>query len=238
MAVSPESSDVFMREVDEALRQDELRTLWQRYGRAAIVGLVVLLLGIAGFLYWQHRQQVTAEATGEQLDAALDALSQSRPAEAEAPLAEIAKSSSDGYRAMGKFTQADVLLQKNDLPGAAALFKSIADDGSLPQPFRDLALIRQTSAEYDTLTPQQVIDRLGGFANPGNAFLGSAGEMVAVAHLRLKQNDQAGRLFAALAKEPTVPASIRERAVQMAGALGIDAVQIKQNDNSSESGAQ
>ena len=231
MAVSPESSDVFMREVDEALRQDELRTLWQRYGRAAIVGLIVVLLGIAGFLYWQHHQQATAEATGEQLDAALDALSQSRPAEAEASLAEIAKSNSDGYRAMAKFTQGDVLLQKNDLAGAAGIFKGIAEDSSLPQPFRDLALVRQTSAEYDTLTPQQVIDRLGGLANEGSPYLGSAGEMVAVAHLRLKQNDQAGRLFAALAKDPGVPASLRERAVQMAGALGVDAVQIKGNDN-------
>ena len=227
MAVPPESSDVFMREVDDALRQDELRTLWQRYGRAAIIGLVVLLIALAGVLFWQHRQTTTAEATGEQFDAALDALAASQPDKANSQLADVAKSSSEGYRAMARFTQADLLLQKNDLPGAAAAFKAIAEDASLEQPFRDLALIRQTSAEYDTLQPQAVVTRLNGLANENSAFFGSAGEMVAVAYLKMNRRDEAGRLFAALARGASVPQSIRQRAIQMAGVLGVDAVEVE-----------
>jgi hypothetical protein len=211
-----------MREVDEALRQDELRTLWQRYGRAAIVGLVVLLVAIAGLLYWQHRQASAAEATGERFDAALDALAASQPEKADAELKAIAESGPEGYRAMARFTQADILLQKNDLPGAAALFKQIAEDTSLEQPFRDLAVVRQTSAEYDTLQPQMVVSRLSGLANEGSAFFGSAGEMVAVAYLRMNRRDQAGKMFAAIARSETVPQSIRQRAIQMAGVLGVD----------------
>lgn len=229
MALTPESTDVFMREVDEALRQDEMRSLWSRYGRAAIIGLVAVLIAVGGFLFWQHRQATAAEATGEQLDAALDMLAAGQSAQAAAPLAEIAKSDADGYRAMAKFTQADVLLQQNNLAGAAAIFAEVVKDESLPQPFRDLALVRQTSAEYDTLQPQAVIQRLGGLAREGSAFLGSAGEMVAVAHLRLNQKDQAGRMFAAIAKDVTVPQSIRQRAVQMAGVLGVDAVEAEGN---------
>lgn len=225
MALTPESSDVFMREVDEALRQDEMRSLWSRYGRAAIVGLVVVLLAVAGFLYWQHRQASAAEATGEKLDTALDALASGQAAQAAAPLDEVAKTDADGYRAMAKFTQADVLLQQDNLPGAAAIFAEVAKDEGLPQPFRDLALVRQTSAEYDTLKPQEVIQRLGGLAREGSAFLGSAGEMVAVAHLRMNQKDRAGQLFAAIARDVSVPQSIRQRAVQMAGVLGVDAVE-------------
>ena len=229
MALTPESSDVFMREVDEALREDELRTLWQRYGRAAIVGLVVLLIAVAGFLYWQHHRTSVAERQGEQLDTVLDALAAGQTAKAEAPLAELAQSDAEGYRAMAKFTQADLLLQKNDLAGAAAIFGQVAKDESLPQPFRDLALVRQTSAEYDTLQPQQVVDRLRGLATEGNAFLGSAGEMVAVAYLRMNQREQAGRLFATMARDVTVPQSIRQRAIQMAGVLGVDAVEAEGN---------
>ena len=211
-----------MREVDEALRQDELRTLWQRYGRAAIVGVVVLLIAVAGLLYWQHRQTSAAEATGEQFDAALDSLAASQTDKANGQLAAIADSSAEGYRAMARFTQGDVLLQKNDLPGAAAAFKRIADDTTLEQPFRDLALVRQTSAEYDTLDPQVVVSRLSGMANEGSAFFGSAGEMVAVAYLKMNRRDQAGKMFAAIARSETVPQSIRQRAIQMAGVLGVD----------------
>ena len=214
-----------MREVDEALRQDELRTLWQRYGRVAIVALVVVLIALAGLLFWQHRQTTTAEATGEQFDAALDALAASQPDKANAQLTQVVESSSTGYRAMARFTQADLLLQKNDLAGAAGVFKAIAEDTSLEQPFRDLALIRQTSAEYDTLQPQAVVGRLSGLANENSAYFGSAGEMVAVAYLKMNRRDEAGRLFAALARSATVPQSIRQRAIQMAGVLGVDAVE-------------
>jgi len=40
----------------------------------------------------------------------------------------------------------------------------------------------------------------------------------------IKQGDrkQAGQLFAAIAKDKTVPDSIRDRAVQLAGSLGVD----------------
>jgi hypothetical protein len=37
------------------------------------------------------------------------------------------------------------------------------------------------------------------------------------------KKDEAGRLFAAIAKDKTVPDPIRERAVQVAGSLGVDA---------------
>ena len=143
---------------------------------------------------------------------------------AQAKLAPLAQSNVDAYRALASFTQADILLQRNDLKGAAARFAAIANDASLAQPFRDLALVRQTMAEYDTLKPEAVISRLGSMAVPGNAWFGSAGEMVAVAYLRQNKRAQAGRLFGQIASDKDVPDTLRQRAVQMAGVLGVDAV--------------
>lgn len=79
-------------------------------------------------------------------------------------------------------------------------------------------------AEYDTMKPEAVVARLGGMAVPGNAYFGSAGEMVAVAYLRMNKRDQAGRLFGQIASDKDVPDTLRQRAVQMAGVLGVDAV--------------
>src|SRR3546814_4525580 len=75
---------------------------------------------------------------------------------------------------MARYTEADILLQKNDLNGAAAKFGSIAQDQSLAESFRDLALIRQTAAEYDSLKPDVVISRLRGLAVKGGPWFGSA----------------------------------------------------------------
>ena len=222
MALTPQDSQVFAREVDEELRREQLSTFWQRYGRLLLIGIVVALLALAGLLYWQHHQRTVRERTGEKFDQALEALAQNDAGKAAAPLAEVVSSSSDGYRAMGKITQADLLLQKNDLKSAAAKFAEVANDTSLDEPFRQLALIRQTSAEFDTLPPQQVIDRLKPLTVADSPWLGSAGELVAAAYLKLKRKKDAGQLFGTIAQGKDVPPSIRQRAVQMASAMGVE----------------
>lgn len=222
MALTPQNNEAFLREVDDELRREQLATVWQRYGRWIVAAVVAALVVFAAVLYWQHRQTVAAGKEGETLQQAYDALGSGQEAKAAAPLSQLATSKSDGYRAAAIFTQADILLQKNDLKGAAAKFATVAQDGSMAEPFRDLALIRQTSAEYDTLAPAVVVQRLSSLAVPGNPWHGSAGELVAVAYLRQNKRDAAARVFAAMARDRQVPRSLRQRAVQMASVLGTD----------------
>ncbi|MDQ1230625.1 hypothetical protein QE379_002051 [Sphingomonas sp. SORGH_AS 879] len=224
MALTPQSSQAFMSEVDDELRRDRLTRFWTRWGLIVGALVVIVLAAFGGYLYWQHHRTQAAAADGEQLQSAYDALAENDTKTADAKLKTLAASNVDAYRALAQFTQADILLQKDDLKGAAARFATIANDASLAKPFRDLALVRQTMAEYDTLKPESVIARLGGMAVPGNAWFGSAGEMVAIAYLRQNKRAQAGRLFGQIASEKDVPDTLRQRAVQMAGVLGVDAV--------------
>jgi hypothetical protein len=84
-------------------------------------------------------------------------------------------------------------------------------------------LIRQTALEFDQIKPDEVISRMSPFAKPGNAWFGTAGEMTALAMIKQGKKDEAGRLFAAIAKDKSVPDAIRARSVQIAGSLGVDA---------------
>lgn len=224
MAVPPVSNEAFLREVDEELRRDQLLTFWQRYGRLAIAAVVGALLLFAGYLFWRNHRHEVAGEEGEQLQTAYDALAAGNAAAAAQPLDTLAKSSNDGHRALALFFQGDLALQRNDLKDAAAKFAAIARDDELSPAFRDLALVRQTSAEYDTLKPQVVIDRLRPIAVPANAYFGSAGELLAAAYLRTGNRAEAGRLFGEIARTESVPATLRQRAVQMAGVLGVDAI--------------
>jgi len=89
--------------------------------------------------------------------------------------------------------------------------------------YRQAALIRQTQLEFDSLPPQQVVQRLGPLAQPGSPWLGTAGEMVGIAYLKMHRPDLAGPIFGRIGRDRNVPDSLRTRAVQMAGSLGIDA---------------
>jgi len=224
LALTPQSSQAFLSEVDDELRRERLTSFWTRWGLIVGAAIIVALAAFGGYLYWQHRQHQAAGVDGEQLQAAYDALGQNDTKTAGEKLKALSNTNVDAYRALAEFTQADILLQKDDMKGAAARFAAIANDTSLAQPFRDLALVRQTMAEYDTMKPEAVVARLGSMAVPGNAYFGSAGEMVAIAYLRMNKRDQAGRLFGQIASDKDVPDTLRQRAVQMAGVLGVDAV--------------
>jgi hypothetical protein len=223
LALRPVDNETFYREVDEELRRDQMLGMWRRYGKLAIAGVVLLLAALAAGIWWQgHRQQVASER-GEQLLSAFDDIGVGKKAAAKGKLDAIANAGSPGYRAAALFTKADLAIEANDTRGAAAIFHQVAGDGDLPQPYRDLATIRMTALEIDSLQPQAAIDRLKPLAVAGGPFFGSAGEMVAISYLKLNKPQEAGRLFAAIAKDRKVPESIRSRAMQMAGSLGVDA---------------
>jgi hypothetical protein len=223
LALTPQNNEAFIREVDDELRREQMSNIGKRYG-LLIIGVVVLaLVAFGGWTWWQHRQNSIAGEQGQQLATALDDIQQGRSAQGGAIVAKLTTSDKDAVRATALLTQADLLLSKNDVKGAAAAFGKVAADETLAQPFRDLALVRQTSVEYDTLQPQQVIDRLRGLADKGSPWLGSAGEMVAIAYLRQNKLQQAGQTFALIAQTDGVPESVRARAVQMAGSFGVDA---------------
>lgn len=224
LALSPQSNEAFLREVDEELRKDQALHIWQNYGRWIIAAVIAALVAFGGWLYWQSHSEGRRGEEGEKFKAAITALSQNKAQEAEGPLRELAASSSEGFSAAARFAQADVLLTKNDLKGGAAILGAIAGDAKTPQEFRDLALIRQTAVEYDSLKPEQVVSRLGKLATKDSPWFGSAGEMVAIAYLRQGKRAEAGKLYGEIAKAEGVPRAIRQRAVQMAGVLGVDAI--------------
>ena len=227
MALTPRhdarSNEVFLREVDDELRRDQALDLWRRWGRWLIVAVVAGLALFAGWLGWRSHRETVAGREGEQLTAAYDALGGGRTAEAGTSLAALAGSSSEGYRVMARFSQADLQLQAHQDVQAAATFAAIAADGSIDKPFRDLALVRQTAAEYDRLKPQVIVERLRPLAVAGSPWLGSAGELLAGAYLKEGRRDLASTLFGQIAQGDDVPQTLRQRAVQMASAMNAGA---------------
>lgn len=224
MALTPQNSEAFMREVDEAVRQDQLLTFWQRFGRW-IVALVILALAVfGGWLYWQHHSRTQSQAVSEEMDKLIvTALGGGTPDAKQ--IDALTDASQPGFRASALLVKAGAAARKGDNKAAIAAYQAMANDSALDQPYRDLALIRQTTLEFESLKPQQVVDRLKPLAVEGAPWFGSAGELVAIAYMKMRKPDLAGPLFAAMAKDQNVPQSIRSRARQMAGLLGVDAVE-------------
>ncbi|WP_067790500.1 tetratricopeptide repeat protein [Paraurantiacibacter namhicola] len=216
--------DMLLREVDDAVRQDDAAQFAQKYGKIVIGVLVAGLLAFAGFLYWQGQNEGAMEGNSEALIGALDELEAGNLATAKSELAALADGA-PGPAAAAAMLQAGIAAQDGQPAQAAEMFAAVAADPETPKPLADLALIRSVAANYDAMDKAEVVTKLKPLAVPGNAYFGSAGELVAMAYLEQGKEDLAGPLFAQIAQDETVPASLRARARQMAGVLGYDAVE-------------
>jgi hypothetical protein len=165
------------------------------------------------------------EEESETLISAIDNLEAGNVDSANTTLSTLSSDAGPGAKAASALLQGGIALEKGQPEEAAKIFAAVAADGDAPQNFRDLATIREIAATFDTRKPEDVIARLKPLAVPGNAYFGSAGEMVAIAYLEQGKNAEAGTLLAEIAKSEDAPESLRSRARQMAGILGVDAIE-------------
>lgn len=223
MAQPPDISETFAREVDENLRRDRIRDFFRDNGTALVAAVILFLAVSGGFIWYQQHKLARAEAHVEQLAGVYKDISLGNTTKAPMQLDDLSQVSSKGVRATAMFTRAALAVQQNDRKLAIATYRKIAEDGSLPDLYRNAAVIRQTALEFDQLQPQQVIARLEPLTRPGEPWFGSAGEMTALALIKAGKKQQAGQLFVAIAKDKGAPATVRNRAIQIAGSLGADA---------------
>ena len=196
--------DVLLREVDDAVRQDQYSDFARKYGKAVIGGLVLALVAFGGWLFWENRQESALEAQSETLD-------------------DLA-AGEGGAAAQAALLKAGIEMEQGRIDEAAELYAALAGNGDAPQLLRDLATVREVAAKFDTMPPADVVSRLQPLAVPGKPYFGSAGELLAMAYLEQGKNREAGALFASIAKDETQPEGLRSRTRQMAGVLGVDAI--------------
>ena len=204
MAQPPDISDTFVREVDENLRRDRIRDFFRENGAWLVFALILFLAACGGIIwYQQHREDRAAEHV-EQLAQIYKDIGTGNTAKVPQQLDDLSNSSSKAVRASAMFTRAALALQQNDQKLAISTYKTIADDSSFPDAYRNAALIRQTALEFDQLQPQDVISRLQPLTKAGDPWFGSAGEMTALALIKQGKNKEAGQLFAAIANQDVI----------------------------------
>lgn len=223
MALPPDTADAFVREVDENLRRDQTEEFLKRNLRWIVGGALLFLAIVGGYFWWENHQKELARDQSEQLSAASQRVADGNVDGAVKAYIPLSDSSVDTTRASAMFSRAALAIRKNDAKGAIALYQQIEDDRGLAKPYHDMALIRRTMLEYDSIKPDEVISRLSPLAKPGDPYFGTAGELTGMAMLAKGDKAGAGQLFARLAADKTVPESIRSRAAQLAGSLGVDA---------------
>jgi len=215
-----DASDVF-REVDEEVRREQLKKLWERYGHYAVVLAVLVVACVGawrGYSWWEAKK---AAESGAAFETAMSLSEAGKHAEAEAAFAKIALDGYSGYAPLARVRAASELAQ-TDPKAAVAAYEKISNDQSANPTLRDLAAMRAGGLLIDAANYSEAQRVLEPLTASDRTFRHTARELLAVAAWRQGDGPGTKRWVDMLATDPLTPTATRTRAEMLLALVAAD----------------
>jgi hypothetical protein len=203
-------NDEFIREVDEEYRRDRIAQIWKRYNGVIVALAILVVAGVGGWRYWQHRELTLSQEAASRYEEALQLARQDKTDEAEKALTGIAADAHGGYALLSRFRLAAAAGQQNAEEGAKA-FDALAADANVPSVWQDLARLRAAMLRMDTAEAAATRQALEPLAAAGNAWRNTARELLGLSGLKAGDMDYAGKWFDEIAADREAPPALRQR---------------------------
>ena len=209
------SDESLFREVDEEVRREQAKKLWDRYGTYLVAVSLAVIVGVAGWKGWQYWQLSRSQAAAKvYFNQGADAAG---PRDSD--LQELARSGPAGYALLARFSLAGELAKTGKRDEAVKAYEAIAADRSVPQAFREAATIRAAYLLADTASSADLSARLADLDKPESVWRLPIKEIYALAAWREGRYQDAYRLVGEIAADPAAPQGMRQRAQIMAAVL-------------------
>jgi hypothetical protein len=208
-------SDQFLREVDEAVRQDRYKQLWDRYGVYALGAAALLVLGVAGYKGWNFWQDKQAQDAGVKFTQALSMEGGADAAKSREMLSALAEKGPEGYRVLARFQLAAAEAKAGEIDKAVADYDALAKDPSVDPILQGRATLEAAALRLDKADYAEMEGRLKGLIDANSPWKFSARELLGLSAYRLKDMREAERQFSALVGDQGTPPNLRERADMM-----------------------
>jgi hypothetical protein len=203
-------TDIF-QEVDEEVRREQLKKLWERYGTYFIAACIVIVIGVGawrGYEWWQAKQAAQSGAAFEQ---AVKLAESGKHQEAAAAFTKLSADATPGYRVLARLREA-AEFATTDRKTAVAAYDAIAADNRAGQVVRDLAAVRAGYLLVDTAPYSEILQRLEPATAADRAFRHSAREILALSAWKTGDMSAARRWTEMIMGDPQTPPGPRSRA--------------------------
>lgn len=198
-------------EVDEEVRREQLKKLWDNYSLYFIALMVLVVAAVGGWRGYQYLEAKKAAEAGAVFEKAVELSEQGKHAEAETAFADLAAKAPSGYRTLARL-RAAAETSARDPKTAAKMYDDIAADSSLGSEWRDLARIRAAGLLVDSASYADIQQRLESSAEPKSTFRHSARELLALSAWRNNDMTAARKWVDAIAEDGETPPGLRSRA--------------------------
>ncbi len=202
-------SDIF-HEVDEEVRREQLKKLWDRYSIYIVALAVLIVAAVGGWRAYEWYETKKAAENGAAFEAAITLAEQGKHAEAEAAFGKIAADGTSGYRTLARLRAAAELAQ-TDTKAAIKAYDALTVDPALDPALQDLAAVRAGLLLVDTAALDEMRRRLEPASGPGRAFRHTARELLALSAWHAGDAASARRYIDMIAADAETPQGTRAR---------------------------
>ena len=208
------SDSAAFQEVDDAVRQDDLKLWWKRWGSWVVAAAVLVVVAVAGFVGWRQYDQSKRAEASTAYSAALAKIDSDKAA-ARADLGKLAESAPSPYN----FLAALAVAQLQDKPAdQVTSLEAVAP--RLPPELSDLALVMAGFRSVDAGKLAEQVGKLGALAQADRPFHISVIELQALAAARKGDLKRATELWTDITKDPASPQGAQQRAQAMLNSYG------------------
>ena len=205
-------------EVDEDVRRDQLKKVWEQYSIFIIAGAFLIVAAVGGWRGYQYLEAKKAAEAGAAFEKAVELSEQNKHAEAEAAFSELAAKAPAGYRMLARLRAAAEIASR-DPQAAAKKYDDIAADTSVGAPERDLAKVRAAGLLVDSASYPSMLARLETATVPDATFRHTARELLALSAWRANDTAAARQWLDMIANDGETPSGLRSRAEALAALL-------------------
>ena len=198
-------------EVDEDVRRDQLKKLWDQYSIYIVAGALLIIASVGGWRGYQYLEAKKAAEAGAAFDKASELSEQNKHAEAESAFTDLAAKAPSGYRMLARLRAAAEAATR-DPQAAVKLYDDISADRSIGAPEQDLAKVRAAALLLETSSYPNMLARLEPVTAPAATFRHTARELLALSAWRSNDAAAARQWLDVIANDGETPPSLRSRA--------------------------
>ena len=213
-----EDGDSLLREVEEELRRDQMRKIWERYNGLIVGAAALVILAVGGYKLLESRRIAAEQNAGTEFSTAQKLSDEKKNDEAEKAFASIAESGPAGYAALAKLQLAGDQAKAGKTADAVATYDSLAKQPGADDLLKSFAQLQAASLRMPDADYAEMQNCLTPLAGDDAPYSKSAKELLGIAAYKAKKFDEARKYLEPLLIDPNTSETMQNRVkVVMAG---------------------
>lgn len=211
-------SDIF-REVDEDIRREQYKKIWDKFGVYIVSAAAAVIIIVAGYQYWNFRAKSIAATSGAEFMQAETLADSGKIDDANKAFSALVESGPAGYQTLSKFRLASGNAAEGKLDEAIKIYDQIISDSSVDDTLRNFARIQAAMLLIDKGEHDKIKQHVGALAEGTGPWRHSAQELMGLSAYGAGNKSNSEKFYSKLVSDPTAPQSLRQRAEMMLSLL-------------------